>query len=1072
MKKRKLMMGIFYSRIKKLTVIMGISVILILLAGFSSKAEDNSSGTKVNTTSQQQSSAKGKVLDDSGQPLPGVTVVVKGTTNGTVTDVDGVFTIANVANGTTLVFSFIGMSSQEVVFNGQSSIDITMEMDAIGIEEVIAVGYGTQRRSEITGSIASIKGADLVKMPVGDIGKSLTGMAAGLKVFDVDGDVGREPVISIRGETFISRDGDESHVLIVIDGTPGGSLRDVAPEDIESIEILKDAAAAAIYGSRGANGVILITTKRGQVGRMKVSIDSYFRYNLQTSKHQFARPYDELMMIYEGQILERRDKGPDLLEEYNNYEWVKGVNDEFQDMYRDTWSNRQRINISGGSKEHQFRLSGTMYDDVGTQIGNSYKQGTFIFASDHQITDWFKWSNTFTYRKSTTERGRRYDPMRRMLDTPFPYIKAMGKDNPEEYYAEEMEKGESWADVLESARNSKYSDKYTFNINPKIQITKGLELSDRFTYRTNSEQESSYVIPVSVMGWSSNKNEAELEYDAGWDYVNDVILNYRGKFFDKHSIYATAVWSVEESFDRSLEATRQGLTMPGMLYALSLGDIATATNGDSYAVDTRVGLVARAGYTYDDRYVIAGSVRRDASSRFSPDNRWGTFPSASFAWNIHNEEFMQNVSWLSNAKIRGSWGQLGRDKLGRYQIYPSVSLDAGYAFGNSITAGGTINDLAYAGTGWEAVETTDLALESYFFENRLKFLYSYWVKTTKEMIFEKELPKYAGFGDNEVAVNAGELYNNGHEFEIEWRDKKGEFKYNISANLSTYYSELTEWVFPEGVEREENVRRKNFAIEEGHPYMFHYVLQTDGLWTSDAQIDAAKYHEKNDDGEFLYNDDGTPNWGWPSRGRGRPYLGEIKFADRNGDGNIDSKDKYYAGQRYPSIMIGINGGFEYKGFDFYVQTNANMGNQIYIEIHSRNANAFGKGGEHVDVSGYGAWTGEGSPNLSNYPALTANGGNNEITQFADHAIYDADYFRIKAANIGYTFRQDFLKRFGISKLRVYASGYNLFTFTSFPGFDPELGSDVMHDSYSLAGFQRPYPYTNPKSFSGGVQIDF
>ncbi len=340
---------------------------------------------------------------------------------------------------------------------------------------------------------------------------------------------------------------------------------------------------------------------------------------------------------------------------------------------------------------------------------------------------------------------------------------------------------------------------------------------------------------------------------------------------------------------------------------------------------------------------------------------------------------MQNVSWLSNAKIRGSWGQLGRDKLDRYQVYPTVALNANYAFGNKITTGATVNSLAYGGTGWEAVETIDLGFESYFLANRLKFVYGYWIRTTQDMIFEKQLPGYSGFGGATVAVNAGELYNNGHEFELEWRERQGEFTYNVSANLSTYYSELTDWVFPEGVTREEEVRRKNFAIEVGYPYMYHYILKTNGLWTSDKMIDAAKYHRKDDDGNFMYNADGSPVWGWPHRGRNRPDLGEIQFEDLNNDGNIDSDDKYYAGQRYPKVMLGIHAGFEYKGFDFYVQTNANVGNMIYIEVHERNANEFGGGGEHIDVSGYGAWTGEGSPNRANYPVLTADGGNNDVS---------------------------------------------------------------------------------------------
>jgi len=1062
----------YYPNLKRL---LGLKIVIMIFATsfsgvYAAPGSPEDGNKKIAVVAEvQQRQISGKVTDKAGVPLAGVSILVKGTTIGVVTDIEGDYRLTIPPNAATLVFSFIGMNPQEVAISNRSEINVTLEEVLTGLDEVVVVGYGTQRRSEVTGAIASIKAESLEKMPVQNIGKAMTGLAPGLRVFDSDGDPSMDPVIQIRGESTVSLKGasGDTQPLIVIDGSPGGSLRDVSPEDIASIEILKDAAAAAIYGSRGANGVVLIQTKRGFEGKVTINVESNVRYNAQVSKHNLARPYDHAVIVGEGQINDNAGITP---RQYHTLDWLKDVEIDYMDgLFTDSWSSTQRISIAGGSKDHKFRLSGTYDRDDGTTVNNYFNQGTFLFASDHNITDKLTWSNTIIYKTSKRSKGYDYEPRRRMLDSELPYIIAVDRNDPQ-YYYDVLESGQSWAEYAAAKEALQFVNGYSFNINPTYKIIKGLELSDRFVFRQTNVNNETFLYATNVFGVSQPRNDVTLNYSSGWNYINDVILNFNRKFVDRHLVYATAVWSVERSFSRDVSAYRSGLPLT-IVPAISLGDIATMTNDGGYGEDARLGAVGRIGYTFDDKYVLAASVRLDASSRFTKKYRWGTFPSVSFAWNLHKESFMQNIPWISNARIRGSWGQLGRDKLSRYQAFSAVNLETGYDFNGSLVSGAAINSLAYEGTGWETVTTMDLGAEAYFLHSRLKVAYNYWRKTTTDMIFDEELPYIAGLRDLSIAVNAGELFNRGNEIDLEWKDTRGNISYRIGTNISTYYSEIVSWPFAPGVDYIRNVGRSVFGIAEGRPLMSFFVYETDGLWQNDAEIDAVKYHQKDANGNFMYSN-GLPVWGWPAISRGRPKVGSVKFVDRNNDGNVDLDDRYWAGQRYPKLVIGFNGGLQYKGLDFYFQANANTGNSIMIEMNNKNGNVFGQKRYCVDLTAYEAWIGEGSTNKANRPVIT-NGGANNLTQDADNALYSGNYLRIKAINVGYTLRPSILKKLGVNSVRLYVTGYNLFTFTNYPGFDPEMNVSLGNDaSYSYAGFERPYPYFSPISYIGGIQVGF
>lgn len=1009
-----------------------------------------------------QKEVRGKVTGVTGESIPGVTVVVKGTTMGTITDAKGNYVLTRIPEKATLQFSFVGMNPREVEVGDKTILNVLLEEEMVGIEEVVAVGYGTIKRSEVTGAITSIKGDLISKVPVSNVSSALAGTAKGVMVFDVDGDVGQDAIIKIRGESTIG----DTNPLIVINGVPGGSLKDVPPDEVESIEVLKDAAAATIYGSRGANGVILITTKRGYVGKMVVSYDGYVKFNEVVNSLKTLDAYSQCFLLNEGQIM---DGGMITPYESLDYEWLKNVRSNYTDLLRNTYTYRHKLSIAGGNEEHQFRISGTFDDDKGTFVNNYYKAGTFILASDHKLTDFFNLSTTITYKQDQKRVGYAYDTYKAVM-VYAPYLTGFINGDPSLY----SETQNSWKDLAYSRDDDTYRNNYTFNINPTLKIMKGLELSDRFAYMQNNTNREIFNYAQEVFtSTGQTDNTAAISYSKGSSFLNDLMLNLNRTLYEKHSILATVVFSLEKSKGSSLAGYRNGLvfqTVP----SLNLGLAEGATNDSGYSDDTRVGIIGRVGYTYNKKYVVQASVRRDASSRFTPEKRWATFPSVSLAWNLDQEPFMKNISFISGAKLRASWGKLGRDKLDAYQYYSMVNLDYGYGFNNVQTTGATITGMSYEGAGWEANESKDIGLEFYCLKNKLYFTADYWQKNTVDMLFNQELPSYSGLRDNTISINGGEIMNKGLEFELNWKEKKGELTYSVGTNVSTYKNEVLSWPFGDGVERIYNLGDPRcFAVEVGHPYYSFYMIDAIGIWQSDAEIDAARYHQKNADGTFIYSN-GSPVWGWPNYDKSRPSPGSLKFKDQNNDGTIDDNDRVHKGQRYPKVIIGLNASLEYKGFDLNIICQGNLGQSAYI-YPGQGANSRMKGGSTDQAWAYARWTGDGSTNNTMQPRLSYDGTNiwfKEQKQPNDAHLHRADYFRIKSANIGYTFNQSVLKKVGLSSVRLYVSGFNLHTFTKYPGADPELGGNYSYDNYSGAGVDRILTYPVPRSYIFGTQITF
>ena len=1017
-----------------------------------------------NGFTQQSRRLSGIVTGKDGLPIPGVAVMVKGYSIGTVTDVDGKFVLQNVAPSVqSLVFSFVGMKGQEVSIIDKTMLTVIMEEETVGIGEVIAVGYGTLKRSEITGSISSVKGEVLSRIPVTNISSALAGIAKGVMVFDVDGDVGQDAIIRIRGESTIG----DSSPLIVIDGVPGGNLKDVPPDEVASVEILKDAAAATIYGSRGANGVILITTKRGFEGKVQVTYDGYVKFNTVANPLKILDPYSTCFLFNEAQIMDGAAITP---YDTPDYKWLKSIKSDYADLIRDTYTYRQKLSIAGGNKQHQFRLSATYDDDQGTFVNNFYKAGTFIFSSDHQLSERFKLSNTFTYRQAHRRNGYAYNTYKAVLAY-APYLTAFTNGNPNLY----TELDDSWTALAYSRDDDTYQDNYVFNIEGSYKIMDGLVLSDRFAYKQNNSNQEAFNYKQDVFtSTGQNDNTASLFYTKGSSLLNDVMLNLNRTFGEKHSILGTIVFSTEKTKGSYVSAYRSGLPFSGVP-SLNLGTAESATNDGGYSDDTRVGLVGRLGYTYNRKYVAQVSARRDASSRFTPEKRWATFPSVSFAWNIDQEPFIKKFPFITGAKLRASWGKLGRDKLDAYQYYSLVNLTSGYIFNNSQTTGANVAKLAYEGTGWEGNESIDFGIELRSLANRLYFSADYWRKNTVDMIFDETLPLYAGLRNNIISVNGGKILNKGFEFELSWKEKKGDLSYSIGANLSTYKNEVLSWPFGEGVERIYRLGNPRcFSVEKGHPYYAFYLVDAIGIWQSDAEIDAARYHQKDANGNFLFNKDGTPTWGWPNYSKARPAPGNLKFKDQNNDGIIDDNDYVYKGQRYPSVIVGMNANFEYRGFDFSVICQGNFGQSAYIYA-TAGADSRLKGGATDQYWAYARWTGDGSTNDVMEPRLSYAGSNQWYSgqnNPNEAHLHRTDYLRIKTATLGYTFKQSFLKKMRLSSVRVYTSGFNLLTFTKYPGADPELGGGYSYDSYSNAGVDRVMTYPVPKSYIFGAQINF
>lgn len=1050
---------------------------------------------------QQAKKITGTVTDAMG-PVIGANVLEKGTTNGVITDIDGNFTL-NVQPGATIVVSFIGYQPQEIVVGNQTSFKIQLKEDTELLDEVVVVGYGVQKKKLVTGATVEVKGEDIAKLNTTQALGALQSQSPGVNIQAVSGQPGDGFKINIRGA---GTNGNTAPVY-VIDGVAGGDINALNPADIERIDVLKDAASCAIYGSSGANGVILITTKQGKVGKVSVSYDgnigwaNIYKMPDMLNAKEYMAVMDQVAYNNGGQPYDwSKFVDADLLTAYQNgtnpgTDWVK----EFRN--KNAVVTNHALNVTGGSEFSKFSTGiGYQYQDgaFGGPVKTDYRRFTFRINSEHVIyrkgdVDVIKFGENIYYQHKQNQGvqlGNQYSNDLSNALRAIPLIPVYNDLNSAEngdffMYDDLKNFGTSANGILDytayasnpmahmvynQAGNNKNKN---FNLNTaaylEVQPLKNLIYKGQVSYKQWSSSWRSYlpVYQINNQGDSRDKDQTINNVSLGWNWSLTNTLSYRFDITDLHHFDVLAGTEYSKSrptYGESVEATGYNSAFGDFTHAYlhNTERKATATvNGYPSDYGSKMSYFGRLNYDFKETYMFSAIIRADGSSKFAKGNQWGYFPSFSAGWVISNEAFMKNTaSWLGFLKVRAGWGQNGNDNI------PNSNWRAGYEFGdyglytfgsdkNGGTTGAYPNRLANPDLTWETSEQTNIGIDARFLDNRLSFTMDWYSKQTKDLLVEVGTNAASGFATQ--YQNAGTVKNTGLELSMGWRDQIGkEFKYGVNVNMAYNKNEVTEvnnanHFIEGGNDLLAQSTGRFVRMEEGHPIGYFYGYKTDGVIQN--QNDLQAYLDQNCKGNAANSKQGASI---------KP--GDLKFVDVDGNGVINDDDKTDLGNPHPDVTMGLTLSAEYKGFDFSVTTYGAFGAQV-----ARSWRKFSDGQyENYTTEVYDYWHGEGTSNR--YPLLAPGNSGQNFQAISDIYIDDADYVRIQNLTIGYDFKRIW-KNCPFQQLRVYAAAQNLFTFTGYKGMDPENGRALNDKEPWVTGVDVGN-YPQPRTYMVGVNVKF
>ncbi|MDD2284035.1 MAG: TonB-dependent receptor [Paludibacter sp.] len=1022
----------------------------------------------------------GSVVDAANEPIIGASVVEKGTANGVVTDLKGNFSFL-VSPQATIVVSYVGYTTQEIQLNGMKTIKVTLRETTEELEEVVVVGYGTMKKSDMTGAISSVNVEELARRTTTNPAEALQGKIAGVNIMKSGGNAGAGVQVKIRGvKTF-----GDNQPLYIIDGFPG-DIENVNPQDIQSMEVLKDGAAAAIYGSVAANGVIIVTTKNGKKGSTKIDFSTYVSI-VDVSKRL------ELLNAAEYKATHRKmyenwnqhvtnNKG--LYDPEDSGAWQSklaslpayvtkntDIDTNWQDaMLRSGLSQNYMLSIRGGSETTQYAISYNRANDKGIFLGNDFRQDNARMKV-HTSKHIFDIDANLAF-KFTDNKQPEYQLKEMYMISPLVPI-----------YNENEEYGFGLTnfDGLPNNRNvmgdhhfEKSTDKLyntTANISLGINFTKWLNFKSSYSYRGVHERQTYHTPPYIADEKAKRDYTYHSETTSYWEEnVWDNVLTFN-RAFNEHSVNAivgssisareytwnsvavegkTTVYKVEDG-KLVINEIEGGFLDPGFS-TVGAGAGGTFSGDGSQWKYNRASFFGRLNYNYDDRYLVQATMRYDGSSKFGADNRWGYFPSLALGWRVSQEEFFPQDILLNNLKLRASWGRLGNENaLGYYDFQALIStyntMYQGYVKGNgdNAWAGSIARGLENRSLKWETTDTKNIGADFALFNDKLTGSLNYYYNQTEDLLITKALPPSAGLTN--PILNVGKIRNTGIEFEANWRERKGDFSYNIGMNLSTTDNKVVSLADEEQVLYGEGLKygTEHFPTQTrvGKPIGAFYLYKTDGLFQSDAE--ARNY--KNTDGD-----------------RYQPYAdaGDIRFVDTNEDGVIDDDDKVYCGSGIPALEVNFNISVDYKGLDFSAVLGSVWGHKIY------NGNKYFyegmNSGSNFLRSSLDAWTPANTN--TNVPRAIYNDPNGNLKE-SDRFLEKGDFIRLRQLQLGYTLPKELIQKVFIEKLRFYVSGENLFTITSYEGIDPEFS----RASVLNAGIDKLiFPFT--RSFTIGAQLSF
>ena len=987
---------------------------------------------------QQAKTVTGTVTDVSGEPIIGANIRIKGTTTGTITDIDGNFSI-EAEPQSVIEVSYIGYLTQETVINNQKSIRFLLKEDTKTLDEVVVIGYGVQKKADLTGSVANINTEKLNTQSNANIGQALQGKIAGVDIVSQGGAPGSGTRIMVRGIGTLNN----ASPLYIVDGMYMNSIDHINPNDIASIDVLKDASSAAIYGSRAANGVIIVTTKEGSNTEGKPIIDLSVNLGISTASKFLdmldAKGWAEVTTIARQAIGKPAlDMATDLANKPDN---------DWQDiMFRPALMQNYNLSVKGGGKYSTYYtglgyfnqdgiVKGTNYQRYNIQSKNDYKRGIFSAGTNLIIS--------FSHDKPLHQELRGG-----MIGTILQSVPTLEKydDTREGGY------GGTYGDVVNIPHplaiiDDNIMDRYNENVKifanlyAQIELFKGLKYKLNLTPDFSFERYKNYLNKYDFGLATNSITQLTERQRRRRNILVENLLTF-DRTFGEHKISALAGYTYQDSRFRHIQAYGEGL--PQGLEEIDAATTNRSNEGNSWR-SFLTSILGRVFYSYQNKYLFTATIRRDGSSKFGKNNRYGYFPSFSLGWNVAEEKFMENVHWLDQLKLRGGYGVLGNQEIDNYQYSSTITTGINYPDGNGgLLQGAFPKNFANPDIKWEETAMTNVGIDFMAFNNRLSLTADYYVKNTKDILLTVPIPISSG-GANDPIRNAGKIRNNGFEFNLGWMDQPNpDISYGInligSFNKNKVIAMGSESGSIKGGSTNQNITTSE--TKAGYPIGGYWLISTAGYFNSQEEVDA-------------YAKDGK-------KIQPAAEPGDIKFVDANNDGVINDDDRVFQGSPFPDFTFALNGNMRYKNFDLSIGLQGVLGNKIYNATRQTLEDV--TKGSNFLASCLDYWTPE-NKNAS-HPRLTWDDPNRNTRAESDRYLENGSYLRLRSVQLGYTFPQTWFKG-AIQHARVYINAENLFTITSYSGYSP----DVNADNANYRGFDN-FIYPTNRTFMLGLNVTF
>ena len=1031
------------SRMKH-TLLIGTAMFLIspitLFAGVTAHS-DAGSETGISNVTQQQQTVKGIIKGPDGLPVIAANISQKGTNNATITDLNGNFTLNVTGRQPVLVISYIGYVTTEVNVSGRAFVEVVLQEDVAALDEVVVVGYGTMRKKDVTGAVSSVRSGEITKNATSNVMQAIAGKMSGVQVVQNSGTPGGDVSILIRGVGTIN----DASPLYVIDGVPvSGGMWYLNPNDVESIDVLKDASATAIYGSRGANGVVMVTTKQAQEGHTEINFD--YSYGIQHSAKtykmldasQYAALHNEM----------RTNAGPEysLNPAFADPESLGAGTDWMDAIFRTAPMQKVNLSMLGGNQKISHATSLGYYTQDGIMKNSSYNR----LSLQSNISSKLASNITVRANVNLSAENRRTQPVSTVIQNAMRILPSIPIYDDNGEYAGPTGNAEWNGNALNPVaiiNEQNYRMKgfrMLSNISLEWEIIKGLKFKTTGGAELGYDYNNSYI-PKYKWGMNESKNTMQTVTSAYEQlYLWDNTLNY-DKAFGKHRINAMIGTSYQEYKKESVSAAGSGRASE-LTTELDNATKATDVGGNSYRW-ALMSYMARLHYSYDDRYLLTATFRADGSSKFGKDNRFGYFPSFAAAWNIGNEAFMQSVKPVSLLKLRAGYGQTGNQNIGAYAFADKLSVNGVYNFGSQRGFESNLVNLIYPyllsnpSVKWESVEQYNVGLDIGFLQNRIVANLDFYVKNTRDMLTKKPVPQTSGTSLEQAdwpPVNIGKVLNRGFEFTVNTKNFVGEFKWETSLNMSFNHNEVVSIGGPE-------ILNGVSLIREGQPINSFYGYELGGIYQTLDEVFTGPVMENRA----------------PDKASHNPYKntspGDMWFVDVDGNGEINDLDRTVIGNPSPDCIFGFNNTFSYKNFDLSIFFQGALGNQVWNGVRASHESMNSTYNQLATT--LERWTGEGS-SYSMPRAIYADPNNN--SRASTRWLEDGAYAKLKNLTFGYTLPEKWIRKAKMKALRLYVSLDNLCTITNYSGLDPEAGLNGL--DYGV--------YPSARTYMFGVSVKF